>query len=333
LLGFEQPGWFILFIFFPPLMYLRHFWPNRGGTISISFMNWGGGGYPGKLTFHSFFAGIFSLSFWVGSAMLLVALAGPVMVERERIYLTRGIDIMILLDVSPSMAAQDTPGLTRFDSAVSTIQGFVQRRTNDPLGLIVYSSQAALRVPPTLDYDFFLESLSQVQIGDMGDATALGTALALGAMHLSQSTAPIKVLILLTDGEQNAGEILPQTAVQLLVNQGIRLYTVGIGTTGPVPIEFTDPISGELFRGTYEGRVDHQLLTQLATQTGGSHFQAASPGALNAVFQGIDGLERTETRVRIQVNREPIHRTIILFGFGLILLEFFGKKLLLKEVL
>ena len=332
MLSFENPGWFLFLLFLPFLIYLRHFWPSRGSTIQVSFMNWRGPGFTNVITIQRFVSIFLSGAFWAGFSLLIIAQAGPVLVQRERIYLTRGVDIMIVLDVSPSMAAQDVPGQSRFDSAVRTVRSFIQRRRNDPIGLVVYATQAALRVPPTLDYDFLLESLDQAHIGEMGDATALGTAIAMGAMHLSHSTAPHKIMILLTDGEQNAGEILPQTAARLVAGQGIRMYTIGLGSNEQVPLEFTDPVTGQRFRGLYQGYVDHDGLTALASMTGGEHFPAPTPAALDSIFLGIDSMERVESRVRIQVHREPIHRAFLLAGFLLIMADIVLRKLLLKEV-
>jgi len=296
-------------------------------------MNWRGGGFSNVMTLPRFFSGLFGIGSWVGIALLIIALAGPVLVFREKVYLTRGIDIMIVLDLSPSMAAQDVPGTSRIDSAVRTLQNFVSRRRNDPIGLVVYGSQAALRVPPTLDYPFLLQSLSQVRIGDLGEASALGTAMALGAMHLSQSSAPDKVMIVLTDGEQNSGEISSTAGAELVARQGIRMYTLGIGGDEPVPIEFIDPLTGALQRGTYQGKIDHDALSSLAQLTGGQHFPAPGPGALETVFQGIDTAERLETRVRLQVNRDPIHRRFLALGFLLIVLDVLGRRLFLREVM
>src|SRR5690606_725575 len=119
----------------------------------------------------------------------------------------------------------------------------------------------------------------------------------------------------------------------LAAEQGIRIYTIGLGSGEEVPLEFVDPNTGQRFRGTYRGGVDPELLTQLAARTGGQYFQASSPGALEGVFQGIDTLERVESRLRVQVNREPMHRFFLMVGFIFVLLDQVLRRLLLQEVL
>lgn len=331
-MSFENPVWFLALLLLPLGVYFRHFWARRGSTIRMSFANWRGSSFVNPFTWQRFFATIMSASFWLGVVLLIVAQAGPVQVARERVYLSRGVDIMFVLDVSYSMAAQDNPGISRFEEAVETMRSFIQRRRNDPIGLVVFGSEAAMRVPPTLDYDFLLAHLDGLRLGELGEGTSLGMGIALATLHLDSSSASQKILIVLTDGEQNSGEILPGSAADLAAEQGIRIYTIGLGSTEEVPLEFTDPLTGQRFRGTYRGSVDEELLTRIAVRTGGQFFRASSPGALEGIFQGIDSLERVESRLRIQVNREPLHRPFLLFAFILIMSNMVLRKLVLREV-
>lgn len=168
---------------------------------------------------------------------------------------------------------------------------------------------------------------------ELGDGTAIGMGLALGALHLRSSDAPEKVMILLTDGKNNAGEVPAETAAQVATELGIRIYTIGIGSETQAPIEFTDPETGQVYRGTFEGGFDEGLLREVAQLSGGAYFYAGTSGTLESVFEAIDSIETTEKRVRIEVSTEPRHRILIIFALGALLVDFFIRKLVLREVL
>ncbi|MCF7928520.1 MAG: VWA domain-containing protein [Spirochaetales bacterium] len=333
MLTFDYPGFLLLLFLLPVLIYFRHFWPHRGGVLVFPFRLWGGEGFkPAQRGVKIvLFASAFCM--WTGLALLIVALSGPALSSRERSYLSRGIDFMIVLDESPSMSARDFPPENRFQSAVAVIQSFIDSRENDPIGLVSFSKEAALRVPPTLDYEVVKQRLESLQIMSLGDGTAIGKGLALAALHLRNSSADAKNIILLTDGEQNAGEISPDTAVRIAEQLGIRIYTIGIGTPGDVPLEFTDPETGGVYRGTYHSEFDEELLQKLAEETGGAYFAAAGPATLQMVFNSIDSIESTEKRMRINVIKNTIHRHFIFAGFLLVLGSMLIRKLFLREAL
>jgi Ca-activated chloride channel family protein len=168
---------------------------------------------------------------------------------------------------------------------------------------------------------------------ELGDGTAIGMGIALGALHLRSSDAPEKVMILLTDGKNNAGEVLAETAARVATELGIRIYTIGIGNEAQAAIEFTDPETGQVYRGTFEGGFDEALLRDIAELSGGAYFYAGTSGTLESVFEAIDSIETTEKRVRIQVTTDPRHRILIIFALGALLFDFLVRKLLLREVL
>lgn len=332
-LVFETPGYLFLLLLVPAGIYFRHLWPGRGGKLPFAYRMWNTRGFS-----PSFFArraafGLAVLAFWAGVIALILALAGPAGVSRERVYLNRGIDMMLVLDESPSMAAQDFAPVNRFETARETIRRFVERRENDPIGLVSFGREAALRVPPTTDYEKLGAVLEDLRIMELGDGTAIGMGLALGALHLRSSDAPEKVMILLTDGKNNAGEVPAETAAQVATELGIRIYTIGIGSETQTPIEFTDPETGQVYRGTFEGGFDEGLLREIAELSGGAYFYAGTSGTLESVFEAIDSIETTEKRVRIEVSTEPRHRILIIFALGALLLDFFIRKLVLREVL
>ncbi|TVR33597.1 MAG: VWA domain-containing protein [Spirochaetaceae bacterium] len=330
---FEAPAYLLLLLFLPVLFYFRHVWHGRGGKLALPVQLWKG------ISFHSGVVGLRFLylsaaaCFWAGAVLMIMALAGPTLVERERVYLSRGIDIMFVLDESPTMAAQDFAPETRFESARGVIRDFVQRRENDAIGLVSFAKEAALRMPPTVDHGALLAALDQVRIMELGDGTAIGNALAVAALHLETSKAPERVIVLLTDGINNAGEILPETAARVAAQKGIRIYTVAIGTEQEAVLEFEDPHTGRIFRGRFEGGFDEELLRTIADIANGSYFHAGSSGTLQAVLQSIDTIETVERRVRVEVQRYPFHREWLMLALGLLLLDFVLRKWLLREIL
>jgi Ca-activated chloride channel homolog len=333
MISFDSPVLLILAAVVPTLFYLAHLWSKRGGHISFSFTIWqrevlSGPKWPTRLLMH-----FSSLLFWLGLIAMLIALAGPSISERERIYLNRGLDILIMLDQSPSMAAQDFSPENRFETAKTVVREFIDRRRNDALGLVTFGSEAALRVPPTRDYGTLRARLEGLELMELGEGTAIGMGIAVACVHLRHSSAEEKVAILITDGENNAGEISPVSAAKIASEMGVRIYTIGVGTRGEVTIELKDPETENIIRGKIESYYDEELLKQVATLTGGRFFTAGSPGSLKSVFNDIDSLETIQQRVRTNIRTEPIHREIILLSLILLLSSFFLRKIVFREVL
>ncbi len=333
MLTFESPLYFLLLLLIPPGIYLRHFFRARGNLVSFPFSVWRQTGFVPSVRGTLLLLRFSHAAFWAGFAAVIFALAGPGLAVREKVYLNRGIDMMLVLDESPSMAARDFQPENRFETAREVIRRFVRGRENDPIGLVSFGLEAALRVPPTLDYDFLLKSLDGLRIMDLGDGTAIGMGISVASLHLRRSTARDKVIILLTDGKNNTGEIPPETASQIAAQINARIYAVGIGSAEEAPIEFTDPKTGKHYRGTLEGGFNEELLRSVAEKSGGGYFYAGNPGTLSAIFSAIDSLETVERRVRIQVRTKPVHGMFILAGTLLLLLDFFIRVLLLREIL
>jgi len=332
MISFESPGYFMLLSLVPVGIYFMHAFSGRGGRISFSFSNWHGEAftYRARLLRGALF--IAHVCFWSAASAIIVALAGPVRTERETIYLSDALGIMIVLDESPSMSARDFLPENRFESAKQVIREFVDGRPNDAVGLVSFGRDASLRVPPTRDTQALLDRLGALKIASLGDGTAIGMGLAVATMHLERAGGA-GVIVLLTDGENNAGEILPETATEIAARLGFRIYAVGIGTTGEVAVEYTDPETGRVRAGLFESRFNEELLRVIADTTGGRYYSAQSPGALNAVFRSIDRLETNEKRVRIDVRTEAIYdRFLLVAGIGL-LSNFFIRSAFLREVL
>lgn len=333
MIAFDHPARFMILVILLPLFYLFHLWKKRGTVFTFPFSMWKQEGFTPRLYGVRMLIVIQNVSLWGGILLLVFAWSGPSRVIKEKVYLERGADIMILLDESPSMAAKDFQPGNRFEAAREAIRSFVEGRSKEAMGLVSFSLDAALRVPLTTDYAYFLQQLDSLSIMDLGDGTALGMGIAVGILHLRNSIAKEKVMILFTDGKQNAGEITPETAAMLAGQLGIRIYVIGIGTPGETYIDFTNPKTGATYRGTFEGGFDEELLRDIATRSGGSYFYAGNQDTLVSVFKMIDSLESQGRRVKLQVRKVPLHTTYTMGGMVLLMVAFFTRTTLLREVL
>lgn len=333
MLTFDNPMVLFLSILLVPLVYFKIFWPKRGGAISFPFGIWEGTGFFYTNKILKLLLLCSELFLFLGLLFNIFALAGPSIPTRQKVFLNRGIDTVFVLDESPSMSAMDLHPVNRFEAAKEVIRKYVKSRENDSVGLVSFGKEAALRVPPTQDYVNFLETLDSLKLMDLGDGSSIGMGIAIASLHLKSSTAKEKIIILLTDGEANSGEILPAVAADIAAKMNIRIYSIGIGTEGEVPMEFIDPITGKLYRGTLKGALDKKLLKKLSKITGGMYFSVESPGALDNVFRLIDSLETVEKKVKINVNKKEKHNNFIIFGLIMLSLSFLIKKVLLREVI
>ncbi len=217
---------------------------------------------------------------WAGFAMAALALAGPGSIERERVYMQRGRDILLAIDVSPSMAAAEG-GSTRLESALGLARDLAGAGGNASLGLILFGSQSSLAVPPTEDRAYFLSALDNVRAGMLGPGTDLGLGLSAAFYHLASSEASSRLAILIADGEDNQGSLEPQEAAELFRRAGLPLLIVGIGSGGEVPLSYSDPESGRLYEGRLESPFDPRGLEELARAAGGQYIAAAQAGAMD----------------------------------------------------
>ncbi|MFW5800635.1 MAG: VWA domain-containing protein [Spirochaeta sp.] len=328
----EAPFFLLLLLIIPTGIYLRHFSPNRGGRIPFSFRVWSGGAPNPPLRLRLLLAAA-HLCFWIGTAGLIVALAGPGSAERNRVYLNRGIDIMLVVDVSPSMAIQDFGAENRLQSTKELLREFVASRENDSIGVVAFGRDAALRLTPTIQHDAVLQAIDDLAIFDHGDGTAIGLGLSVAALHFEHSTADHQVVVFITDGANNAGEVSPRNAASIIRNAGIGLYAIGIGDDAPAPIEFVYPETGTRYRGNMSDTYDLELLNQLGDITEGRVYTADSPGVLTSILSEINSLEVVERRVRIAVATTTFSRSLLLISLVLLLADFSIRKALLREAL
>jgi Ca-activated chloride channel family protein len=221
---------------------------------------------------------------WVGIFLLFIAAAGPMFISTEILWLNRGADILFVVDISPSMAGIDMNGRSRFDTARTLVRGFAEDRPSDAIGLAAVGTEAGLLVPLTVDRGALFSRLETLRIAELGDGTALGMGLALAALHTKNSTAPRRAVVLITDGENNAGTIHPETAAAILHSMGVSLWVIGVGSGGETPIDYVDPVTRIRRTGTFDSRFNPESLRAIARNGGGTYIAAPSAEAFSAAF-------------------------------------------------
>lgn len=261
---------------------------------------------------------------YVGLALLIIALARPQSSFRQMERNTSGIDIMMVLDVSASMNIEDLAERSRMEVAKDTMEGFIRGRQNDRIGFVMFSGEPLTMAPPTLDYGLLLRSLHQANTGILKDGTAIGDGLALAVNHLKSSHSKSKVVILLTDGDNNLGQVDPATAGELALGYGIRVYTIAIGREGRVKM----PIRHKgIFGNTvtsyqwFDNALNPELLQKVAKLTQGKFYRVTEESALSSVFQEIDRLEKSEVKTKEKVKYEEAFQWPLKLGAILIIAE------------
>jgi len=271
---------------------------------------------------------------YLGVVLLFVALARPQMGYKVTESSVNGIDIMMVLDFSQSMNIEDLSDRPRIDIAKETMEGFIKGRHNDRIGFVMFSGEPLTLVPPTLDYGLVLKSLREAKIGVLRDGTAIGDALAVAVGRLRDSRAKSRVIVLLTDGDNNLGQIDPGTAGDLAVGYGIKVYTIAIGREGRVklPIRTETPMGVMTRYQWFDNALNPELLKKIADQTHGRFFRVTEGEALDGVFQEIDRLEKTEVKTNektqfVEWFEKPLKLAFILLVIEQLLSRFLWRVL------
>ena len=235
-----------------------------------------------------------------GLAASAVALARPQHGTLREDVTTQGVDIVVVLDVSGTMAAQDFQPRNRLAVAKEVVAEFLKRRTSDRVGLVVFAGRSLTKSPPTTDTAVLLRQLDDVRLEMLPDGTAIGSGLATALTRLRRSKAKSRVVVLVTDGDNNAGEIDPATAADMAKAMEVRVYTILVGRGGrvPMPVQARDPFTGQVVTETVlaDVKVNPDLLKRIADRTGGEFFRAEDSAALRQVFDRIDRLEKSEIK-------------------------------------
>jgi len=323
---FRHPVYFLLLFLLPVLFYfsarrkrLRMPLPNtevfEGGPVSL------------RVLFYRFLPVLRGAAF----VLFVLALARPQFVTAEKEYQTKGIDIMIALDISGSMLAEDFKPENRLAVAKQEAIKFIEGRENDRAGLVVFARKAFTQCPLTLDYQVLIALMQDVKIGMIADGTAIGMGLATAVNRLRDSTAKSKVIILITDGENNAGNIDPITAAELAKTFQIKVYTIGVGKGGLVPFPVNDPLFGKRYvQANVE--IDEMTLKRIADITGGLFFRARDPKSLHEIYEKINALETTEVKVKEYRSYEELFHWFLWPALVLILFEILLAQTVLMKV-
>jgi len=249
----------------------------------------------------------------------ILALARPQEHNVTQERFAEGVDIILVLDTSTSMRAQDFQP-NRFEAARDVAAEFIRGRVSDRIGLIVFAAKAFTQTPLTLDYQFLLRMLGEVEVGAIEDGTAIGTALATAVNRLKETEAESKVIILLTDGQNNRGEVDPVTASEVAATLGVRVYAIGVGTYGEAPFIIDHPFAGRQ-RQMVPVEIDEDMLRSVASNTGGQYFRATNKQGLRNIYEEIGELEKTKIETRIYTDYEERYAFFLWPAFGLVLLE------------
>jgi Ca-activated chloride channel family protein len=259
--------------------------------------------------------------------VLVLAMARPQSGQAYHTRTTRGIDIMLALDISSSMGAMDFDPLTRFEAAREVVKDFIANRVSDRIGLVVFAAQSFTLCPLTLDYDILRQFLESAWESRLDDGTAIGSAIATSLVRLRNSDAKSRIVILLTDGMNNQGNIDPLTAARIAAAMGVRIYTIGVGTEGQAPQRMDD---GRIF--LVETHIDEETLKKVSDATGGKYYRAKNVRELQGIYDEIGALETTKINYREWVEYNELFPTFLNFGLVLLVLTFLLDRTVLRRI-
>lgn len=256
----------------------------------------------------------------IALGLVIAGLARPQSSFNEEEILTEGIDIILSLDVSSSMKAEDFKPVNRLGAAKMVAKAFIEGRTNDRIGMVVFAGRSYTQCPLTLDYGILVSFLDKIQIGMIEDGTAIGMAIANCINRLRDSKAESKVVILLTDGRNNRGELDPITASQIANTMDVKIYTVGMGKIGQAMYPVEDPIFGKRYV-PMQVEIDEDILTTIAQNTGGKYFRATNEKKLEEIFDEIDEMEKTRIEVKEYTRYAELFHWFVIPAFILFMIE------------
>lgn len=338
---FQNPLAFLFLLFIPLVFILRRIKIFTPISFPVTFVDWNGSAFEWSAKFRSFASHVMRACFIAGFVSSIIGFADPVVYSSEKIFTSRGADIMFVLDTSPSMAAKDIRNAnaknaideTRFAAAKNAIHALVENTQGASFGLIAMASEAALLVPPTTDKDFFFTSLDSLALGDLGDGTAIGNGLSAAVYHLTSSSAEKKCIILVTDGENNAGAVHPETAAKLAKNHAIVLYALGIGSRGKAPIDYVEKKTGKIYSGFLQSDFDTETLRTIAKIADGRAYSAENASDLKNTLQAIAKNTAVSQTYYIKNSEKKYYDSFFLAAIILFLISRIVTKLYLEELL
>ncbi len=325
---FANPGFFLLLLLLIPLIawyILKQ--KNIHASIQLSSTSAFSGA---PKTFRNYLRHILFGLRNIIFILLIVALARPQSTDRWQDTSTEGIDIMLALDISTSMLAQDFKP-NRIEASKDVAMKFISGREYDRMGLVVFSGESFTQCPLTVDHAVLLNLFQDVKSGLIEDGTAIGMGLATSVNRLKDSKAKSKVVILLTDGVNNMGDVDPVTASDLANAFGIRVYTIGVGSNGMVPFPFEDAFGRQVIRQV-EMPLDEDILKEIADKTGGRYYRATNKDALEQIYNEIDQLEKSKIDVKQHKRVNEEYFLFVLAAGLLFLIEVVLRYVFLKNI-
>ena len=269
---------------------------------------------------------------WLALALFIIALSQPRLTRSETKINASGVDIVVALDMSGSMISEDFE--VRFDMAREVLKRFIDKRPNDRIGLVVFASEAYVATPMTLDHDFLLQHLERLKIGDIEEnRTAIGSALSAAVNRLRDLKSKSKLVILMTDGQNNSGKIQPITAAEAAQALGVKVYTIGVGMRGQAPMPVgRDPFTGRVITRLMPVDIDEDTLQKIAQLTNGKYYRADNSERFQAIYVEIDKLERTEAEIKKFAHHRELFAWLISPGLGLLLLEILLRHTMFRRL-
>jgi Ca-activated chloride channel family protein len=261
---------------------------------------------------------------WLALALFIIGLARPQLGEGQATIRASGIDIVVALDLSGSMASEDFElrgdRVDRLTIAKDVLEKFIGRRVSDRIGLVAFAGRAYIAGPLTLDHDFLLQNIERLNLNTIEDGTAIGSALTAALNRLRDLKSKSKIVILMTDGQNNAGQVPPLTAADAAQALNVKVYTIGVGTRGTAPFPYIDPFG----RKQYVQQpvdIDEDTLKKIAAKTGGKYYRADNSDTLRAIYSDIDRLEKTEVEVKKYQRYRELFPWVVLPGLVVLLFE------------
>lgn len=325
-LSFANPEYFYLLLALP-LVFIFNLLKIRKKSAMIS------SDVPDSVkkikTFRQLISWVPGLLRYLALALIIVALARPQLINSNKDINTEGIDIVISLDVSSSMEAEDFKP-NRLEAAKEKAKDFIDYRINDRIGLVIFAAESFTQCPVTSDHTILKSLFKDIKTKMLEDGTAIGMGLSTAISRLKDSKAKSKVIILLTDGMNNTGKISPLTATELAKGYGIRVYTIGVGTTGKAPYKIDTPYGKQYMYVDVE--IDEPLMRQISAETGGKYFRATNNAGLEEIYKSIDQMEKTKIKERAFTHKEDKYYPLVLIALGLLVLEFILSKFIFAKL-
>ncbi|MGC8867723.1 MAG: vWA domain-containing protein [Elusimicrobiales bacterium] len=267
---------------------------------------------------------------FISLLFIIVALARPQQIIKEEIPPTEGVDIMLVIDTSPSMAAQDLEP-NRLEAAKKAGEDFVLKRKDDRIGIVVFGGVAFLSCPLTLDHDAVIGFIRRIQLGmTKTDGTAIGDAILVALNHLKRSKSKSKIMILLTDGRSNTGIVQdPLTAARMVKEFDVKIYTIGTAKKGPARIPTGDPFNPYI---TIEDDLNDRELDEIASMTGGRFYRATSKEELERIYSEIDRLEKTRFEIRHSIEISELYTSFLLIAFIIMIITAIAEKTVFMRI-